>query len=157
MFLPECIPLIGFRLPGNFVGLLFQPFQAVIQPNVFPWEVHNPSILLCLHQLENQNGKLKSLESLRMKVKHSNSIVLLLLWYVNRFFLASTEISKEEKTKKKATQSISLPMTVSLANIETEGTKVTVYKTKTVSQASVPRAQIPIAAVGDCDIEIQLV
>jgi len=63
----------------------------------------------------------------------------------------------EEKTKKKATQSISLPMTVSLANIETEGTKVTVYKTKTVSQASVPRAQIPIAAVGDCDIEIQLV
>jgi len=36
----------------------------------------------------------------------------------------------EENTKKKATQSITLPMKISLENIHVEGTKITVYKKK---------------------------
>lgn len=63
---------------------------------------------------------------------------------------------QEEKTKKKATQSITLPMKITLASIEVDGTKVTVYKTKTTQQVSTP---VPAPAAGtifDCDVPIEI-
>jgi len=74
-------------------------------------------------------------------------------------FHATTTVV-EEQTKKKATQAITLPVRVSIQNIEVNETKVTVYKTKTVEgvaklqQATTTNAP-EVTNQPDCDVEIK--
>jgi len=66
--------------------------------------------------------------------------------------------STEEQTKKKATQAITLPLKVSLENIDVTGHKVTVYKKKTVEGVTLVANATPqldvVSLQLDCDIVV---
>jgi hypothetical protein len=59
--------------------------------------------------------------------------------------------------RKKGTQTITLPISVSLANIEATGTSVRIWKNKTVGAVSTPSAPTVTEELKDCDVKIRVV
>lgn len=57
--------------------------------------------------------------------------------------------------RRKGTQTVSLPISVSLANIETSGTTVKIWKEKTPGQAAAPAPTHTEAR--DCEIKIRVI
>lgn len=58
--------------------------------------------------------------------------------------------------RKKGTQTVGLPVSVSLANIEASGTSVKIWKNKTVGSAPEPSAA-PATEAKDCEIKIRVI